>query len=666
MRIGDYEVVRELGRGGMGVVYAVRSERIPGLRALKLLLSTADAAAVIRFRREAELLARVRHRGVVPIHEIGESEAGLYLVMDLVEGQPLDEVLRLGAVDPEQARTWILEVADAVGALHAAGVLHRDLKPANLMRRPDGSLLLLDFGLARAAGRSSLTHTGAIAGSPGYMAPEQAEGLSQLSPAVDVHGLGAILYALLTGVPPFRGGSVLERLQQVLKVEAEWPVELPPEIVAVGRKALAKDPAQRYADAAEFAAALRATDEAEPAVRGSGPWLIGGALALLAIAGATAAFVLRSPSPGPGASPSASPASSASATPSPEHARDWTQVPEDLTERAEWYRGLWAQSRARPLEGLERKALRQAQSFRFRDLSTNPRDMPGLRFWGRDHWVRHRNQALDCGNWDTEEAIDLGVKGFQPGYVVVRGQTLWAFPMSGWGLHRSPGPEEPLLEVPLPRPKEPESEVGRLALVTLALRDQRLALGTQRSVWEWTLPEGPLKLLSKGSDNEIVELGFTAGGRLLARAKAGGSTRIFPPQQGLIPGLSTHRRADSMAFHPSEELLAIGHNGGVLGLWSPGEPEATPIWESEDKRTHVEAVTFGPRGDLIYAACVRERTQTGELRVFRRGEQGWDLSRTQEIKWAPYSLAVSADGAWLLISGRAGEGELWPAGDRGY
>lgn len=661
-QIGSYQVVRELGRGGMGVVYAVRSPHIPGTRALKLLLNAADAEAVIRFRREAELLASVRHRGIVPIHEVGECEAGLYLVMDFVEGEPLNEVLRRGPVDPERARSWILEVADAVGALHAAGLLHRDLKPANLMLKPDGSLLLLDFGLARAAGRSSLTNTGAIAGSPGYMAPEQAEGLTDLGPAVDVHGLGAILYALLTGVAPFQGSSVLEQLQRVLNEEVQWPPGLPSDLVSAGRMALAKDPSQRQADAAEFSRSLRASPPEAPR-RSPWPWL---ALALALLAGAAAgglALALREPRP-ERPSPSESPTPSSSPSPEPEP-RDWTRVPRGPRDRALWFRGLWREARRRDLSLPERKALRLVQSEPLRDLSVRKDEAPELRFWGQTHWVRHRIGRLEWGTWAKPEATP-GHQAFSPGIAQTEGEALWGFFYGGWELWRSPRPGAPLTKLELPQPSHPESEVGPRRLVTIAPRGQRVALATQSSVWEWTYPAGPLKLLSRGSDNEIVEVGYTAGGLLLARCKAGGSTRIFPPAQPLVEGFTARRRADCMDFHPTQELLAVGHNGGNLVLWKPGQREGESIWQASDPRTHVEGVRFGPKGDLIYAMCVKERTQSGELRVFRRGPGGWDSSRTQALSWAPISVDVSRDGAWLLLSGHEGHGELWAGGDRGY
>jgi len=663
MRIGSYEVVRELGQGGMGVVYAVRSESLPGLRALKLLRNVADPAAVLRFRREAELLARVRHRGIVTIHEVGECEAGFYLVMDLVEGEPLNEVLRRGAVQPARARGWILELADAVAALHARGILHRDLKPSNLMLRPDGSLLLLDFGLARTAGRSSLTNTGAIAGSPGFMAPEQAEGRSELGPPVDVHGLGAILYALLSGVAPYEGSSVFEGLQKVLNETVEWSPDLPPDLARVGAKALAKDPAQRYPDAAAFAAAIRAAAEA-PLVTSSRVWLVALVLSLgVVLVGA--AWVLSSLSPGVvNPSPSSATLPSQPATPA-ESPVDWSEVPRDLERRAIWYRRFWLEARTRELSARERKTLRRVQSERLRDLSVDVGEAPEVRFWGSEHWVRHRRKGLEWGRWDAPTASPRR-QDLPPGLAESQGQVLWSFHYRGWKVFRSPSPEEPLALLPLPLPKEASSEIGPRHLVTIAEREGRLALATQSSVWEWSYPKGPLKLLLSRSANEITEVGYTRGGVLLARCKAGSATRIYSPSLPLLEGFHGQQRADAMAFHPARELLAIGDNGGNLMLWAPGEREATSIWQTSDPFLEIKGVAFGPRGDLIYAACIKEKRGTGELRVFRQSERGWEESRIQRLAWAPLSVRVSSEGAWLLLSGHQGHGELWPAGDRGY
>jgi eukaryotic-like serine/threonine-protein kinase len=672
MRIGSYEVVRELGRGGMGVVYAVRSDHIPGLRALKLLLNAADAAAVIRFRREAELMARVRHQGIVPIHEVGESEAGLYLVMDLVEGEPVDEVLRRGPVDPERARRWILEVADAVGALHAAGLLHRDLKPANLMLRPDGSLLLLDFGLARKAGRSSLTNTGAIAGSPGYMAPEQAEGLADLAPAVDVHGLGAILYALLTGAAPFQGGSVLAQLRSVLDDVVEWPASCPRDLVHVGRKALAKLPSDRQPDAASFAAELRSL-AAGPALEprpGAGRLLLALGAVLLLLASALGLLgSLGAEGPSPSAKTPPSPAPSAPPTsPTPISGRDWSRIPQDRTQRPAWYRDLWRSlpddsARLEELRRL-RKPLRLIQDERLLDLSVTVNEGPEARFWGDTHWVRQRADALDWRRWDSPDE-DPQIQAIPLGRMQIEEGVLWTFDYGAWQVWRSPEPGAALKQLELPLPMDQSARHG-LKLVTIAPRGDTLAMASQSCVWQWTYPKGALETLFVSTANEIVQLGFTAGGRLVARAKAPGRSRIFEPRRSFPSGTFTTQRADCLAFHPSEELVVVGEHGGALSSWDLEQEHVSKVWQSNDLELDFCDVAFGPRGDLIYAVCFKEgQPRSGTLRVWRKTERGWDLTRTKRLGWEPMSVVVSPDGAWLLASGKKGHAELWAAGDLG-
>ncbi|RMG12898.1 MAG: serine/threonine protein kinase [Planctomycetota bacterium] len=301
--IGPYRVVRELGRGGMGVVYEVRHPARPGRLALKLILAgAADAEALARFGREAELLARLRHPGVVAVHDLGRAPQGPYLVMDLVEGQPLDETLRAGSLGAREAAGIVRDLADAVEALHRAGVLHRDLKPGNVILRADsGRPVLLDFGIARSVDLERLTQTGSLVGSPEYMAPEQAEGLSStaLGPPTDVYGLGAVLFSLLAGRPPFpaRGVSLLKVLRAVIEDEPPWP-EAPGPLLAVLRRALAKEAAARYPSAAALRDDLDAVLSGRPPSAAPGArvprrgLLLAGALALPALLAALVLFAL--------------------------------------------------------------------------------------------------------------------------------------------------------------------------------------------------------------------------------------------------------------------------------------------------------------------------------------------------------------------------------------
>ncbi len=256
--IGRYEVVRELGRGGMGVVYEVRDPATDARLALKLILFEADAEALARFGREAELMARVSHPNVVRVRALERAREGPFIVADLVEGQPLSRVARASPMAPGAAARLVGALADAVEALHQRGVLHRDLKPQNVMVRPDGAPVLLDFGLARdRATREKLTLTGAVVGTPAYMAPEQAEGASPsaLGPTADVYGLGAVLCEALSGQPPFDAdGGPISVMKRVLLEPPRWPStvrrDVPAALEAVCRKAMAKLPDERYASAA--------------------------------------------------------------------------------------------------------------------------------------------------------------------------------------------------------------------------------------------------------------------------------------------------------------------------------------------------------------------------------------------------------------------------------
>jgi serine/threonine protein kinase len=204
----------------MGVVYECRHPLAPRPVAVKQILArAASEKAMARFLREAELLARLKHPSVVSVHQLGRTGDGPYLVMELVEGRPLDKALRDGPLAPEQAARLLRDLARAVAVVHAAGILHRDLKPANVIVRPDGTPVLLDFGLAREVDAERMTRTGEVLGTIAYMPPEQAAGKADLDGRVDVYSLGAILYELVTGCVALQGTTSLELLARIISGE---------------------------------------------------------------------------------------------------------------------------------------------------------------------------------------------------------------------------------------------------------------------------------------------------------------------------------------------------------------------------------------------------------------------------------------------------------------
>ena len=222
MDFGDYELLEQIGRGGQGVVFRARQKSLNRTVALKIigLGQWATKAHLKRFRLEAEAAARLEHPGIVPIHEVGERDGSCYFSMKFVEGGQLDEVARREPMPIRPAVELIAKVARTVHYAHEHGILHRDIKPGNILLDAKGEPHLTDFGLARLVeSESSVTQTLDVLGTPSYMAPEQAVGNNaQVTGATDVYGLGAVLYQLLTGQPPFAGGTTYETIKLLLLI----------------------------------------------------------------------------------------------------------------------------------------------------------------------------------------------------------------------------------------------------------------------------------------------------------------------------------------------------------------------------------------------------------------------------------------------------------------
>jgi serine/threonine protein kinase/tetratricopeptide (TPR) repeat protein len=272
MDFGDYELLEQIGRGGQGVVFRARQKSLNRTVALKVISlgRWASKTHLKRFRLEAEAAARLEHPGIVPIHEVGERDGQCYFSMKFVEGGQLDEVVKQTPMSIRQAAELITKVARTVHYAHEHGILHRDIKPGNILLDQKGEPHLTDFGLARLVEtESTMTRTMEVLGTPSYMAPEQAVGNNAaVSSATDVYGLGAVLYQLLTGQPPFAGGTTYETIKLALDNEPRQPRQLNPKIdrdlSTICLKCLEKDPKRRYSSALALAEDLERWLRHEP------------------------------------------------------------------------------------------------------------------------------------------------------------------------------------------------------------------------------------------------------------------------------------------------------------------------------------------------------------------------------------------------------------------
>lgn len=293
--LGDYELLSEIARGGMGVVYRARQTSLKRTVALKMILAgqLAGEDEVQRFHTEAEAAATLDHPGIVPIYEVGEVDGQHYFSMGYVDGPSLAELIAENPFEPREAAELMLKIAEAIAYAHHQGVIHRDLKPANvlLQRRTtrNGSSLnvsastsvdshssielsprVTDFGLAKQVqGNDQLTASGQILGTPSYMPPEQASGRTdQIDQRADVYSMGGILYSLITGRPPFQAANALDTLMQVIEKDPLPPRQLNPklprDLETIALKALEKDPRRRYQSASEFAEDLASFLSGEP------------------------------------------------------------------------------------------------------------------------------------------------------------------------------------------------------------------------------------------------------------------------------------------------------------------------------------------------------------------------------------------------------------------
>jgi serine/threonine protein kinase len=346
--IEGYELLEELGRGGMGVVYRARQKSLNRIVALKMLLSGpyAHADELARLRLEAESIARLQHPNIVHVYDIGEQQGWTYISLEFLDGGNLSKWLDGTPWAPPEAAKFVETLARATHAAHERGIVHRDLKPANILLTSDGTPKITDFGLAKHLSADvAKTRPGAIMGTPSYMAPEQAEGRSKdINPTTDVYALGAILYEMLTGTPPFKSDSAFGVMLKVVNENPKPPRELRPDLPAqlsqMCMKCLEKNSARRYATAlalakdlehfrSEPAKPIPASEKRQPARRAS---LLPILTSVGLLSGLTIALILITKKPsthttsGRSQSPSSISANTPAAINQPSASSDWSIV----------------------------------------------------------------------------------------------------------------------------------------------------------------------------------------------------------------------------------------------------------------------------------------------------------------------------------------------------
>jgi WD40 repeat protein/tRNA A-37 threonylcarbamoyl transferase component Bud32 len=649
-RLADYELIEEVGRGGMGVVFKARHVRLNRIVALKMILGGALARPedLRRFENEAAAAAQLQHPNIVGLYEVGAYESQPYFSMEFISGSSLSERAALGPLQGRRAAIYLEATARAVHYAHTRGIIHRDLKPGNVLLDEHDQPKVTDFGLAKVvATDSGRTRTGAVLGTPSYMSPEQAAGRKDLGPAADVYSLGAILYELLTGRPPFAGATALATINLVAEQEPLSPRLLNPavdvDLETVCLKCLEKDARRRYVSAGDLADDLKRYLDGEPiAARRLGPlgrlikwcrrkpaWATMLALGVAALGFFVAFFVLTA------------------------------QQERALREEAEKAQGL-AQTREAAMRYLLYAAeIRRAQ--RALEQADLVRGVGLL-----EHWVP-RKGLEDLRDWewwflkqwaDTRLAFDE-----HPGraWAVAVHPSERQLASAGGEVGR---PSDIKLRA-LPSGRLIGTLKGHTArIAALAYHPERNLLasaGYDNTIRLWDLDKrAPLGVL-KGHTAHVSSLVFSPDGRLLASGSGDRTVRVWDyerhlanPKQG-VRVLTGHRdEVAAVAFSPDGVLLASGSHDTTIMLWSVEDGKQRKVLTGH--HGEVACLAFSPLGALLASGGGRG-SEHGEVRT-------WDVvtgtvqTLRQGLSDRILSLAYARDGK-LAAGGRDGLIRIW-------
>jgi WD40 repeat protein len=630
--VAGYEILGELGRGGMGVVYQARHLALNRVVALKMILAGGHAGEheLARFKTEAEAVARLQHPNIVQIHEVGEADGKPFFSLEFCPGGSLEKKLGGTPLPPRDAARLVEVLARAMEAAHQKGIIHRDLKPANVLLAEDGTPKVTDFGLAKKLEQSAgQTGSGDVLGTPSYMAPEQAGGRArEVGPLADVYALGAILYELLTGRPPFKAATAMDTLLQVLSEEPVPPRRLqaktPADLETMCLKCLQKEPRKRYASAAALAEDLRRFQAGEPiAARPVGPVERGWRLCRRnpAVAASLAAVALAFAG-GTGTATWQAVLARAEARRAEEALGDRDRALGEARTAAE------QEKRARAEEEGAREAAQKEQRRAEQQRDRAER----LVYAGQIALAQHEWQDGNVGHARALlDACQRDLRGWEHRYL---------YTLFNQNQHTFRG------------------HTDQVHSVAFSPDGKRLASGSEDyTVKVWDMATGQQTLTLKGHTGGISSVAFSPDGKRLASASWDETVKVWDAATGQETlTLQGHTGpVNSVAFSPDGKRLA-----SAGGEWNkPGEVK---VWDAQTGRLTltlqghtgwVWSVAFSPNGQRL-ASASHDRT----VRV-------WDLATGQQtltLKGHTYgvsSVAFSPDGKRLASGSHDRTVRVW-------